>query len=125
MKLRLRGNTLRLRLRQGEVRALAETGGVEERTEFAPGSPPLVYALRADDTPAVGASFEQGRIVVRVPRAAARQWAAGEQVGIDGAQETAGGDALRILIEKDFECLDAAAGESQDDAFPNPRGPKC
>ena len=124
MKLRLRGNTLRLRLRQGEVRQLAETGWVEERTEFAPGSPPLVYALRADDAPAVGASFDRGHIIVRVPRATARQWAAGEQVGIEGAQET-GGEPLHILIEKDFACLDAAAGESQDDAFPNPRGAKC
>jgi len=45
-------------------------------------------------------------------------------VGLEGSQP-AGGEPLRILIEKDFECLDAAPGESQDDAFPNPRGARC
>ena len=124
MKLRVRGNSLRLRLGQGEVRRLVEEGFVEDRTEFGPRTPAFVYVLRVSDGTGIAATFEGGRITVSVPRAVARQWAAGGQVGLEGSQP-AGGEPLRILIEKDFECLDAAPGESQDDAFPNPRGARC
>ena len=125
MKLRIRGNSLRLRLRQGEVRRLVDEGLVEERTEFGPGAAALVYALRADDVPRVAAAFDAGGIVVSVPRTAVRRWASSEQVGIEGAQAAGHGGTLRILVEKDFECSDAPADETQDDAYPNPRGKRC
>ena len=123
MKLRLQGNSLRLRLRQGEVRRLVENGSVEERTEFKQAG--FVYALRVADAERVSASFEADRIVVSVPRAVAREWAASDRVGIEGSQPTPSGDVLRVLVEKDFECIDARPGESQEDAFPNPRAGKC
>ena len=123
MKLRLQGNSLRLRLRQGEVRRLVENGSVEERTEFKPVG--FVYALSVADAETVSASFEANRIVVSVPRAVAREWATSDQVGIEASQRTPSGDVLRLLVEKDFECIDAPPGESQEDAFPNPRGGKC
>ena len=123
MKLRLQGNSLRLRLRQGEVRRLVENGLVEGRTEFEEAG--FVYALRVADAETVSAAFEGNRIVVSVPRAAARQWVESDQVGIESSQPTPSGGRLRVLVEKDFECIDAPPGESQADAFPNPRGGKC
>jgi hypothetical protein len=123
MKLRLQGNSLRLRLRQGEVRRLVERGLVEERTEFADAA--FVYALRVADATGIAAVIGQRRIEVTVPRGVARQWASGDQVGIEGSQPAPGGKALRIVVEKDFECIDAPPGESQDDAYPNPRAGKC
>ena len=83
---------------------------MEERTEFGPGTRPLVYEVRAVDGPAISATFEEGRITRRRPPDRARQWAADDRVGIEGAEPT-GGEPLRILIEKDFECLDAPPGE--------------
>lgn len=124
MKLRIRGNSLRLRLGQGEVRQLAEEGRVEERTTFGPAAA-LVYALAADDVGRIDASFENGRILVRIPRATAIAWSQGDEVGLEATQSTSGAEPLRILIEKDFKCLDARPDESQDDAFPNPRGTNC
>ncbi len=47
MKLRIKGPTLRLRLTQGEIGALASEGLVEERVPFAAGVQ-LVYRLRRD-----------------------------------------------------------------------------
>lgn len=126
MKLRIQGNSLRLRLRRSEVRQLADGGRVEERTAFGPAAAAaLVYALLADDVTHVTASFEEGRLDVRVPHAVAAAWAGGDQIGIEASQPAGGGELLRILIEKDFECIDAPPGESQDDAFPNPRGNNC
>lgn len=115
MKLRIRGNSVRLRLRQGEVRRLADSGLVEERTEFGDRRT-LAYAVRVDDVPALTASFDGAAVVVRVPREWARRWASSDQIGIEGEY-----GPLKILVEKDFECIDAPAGESQADAFPNPR----
>jgi hypothetical protein len=43
MKLRIRGNSIRLRLSRGEVARIAAGEGVEERTELS--SQPLIYAL--------------------------------------------------------------------------------
>jgi hypothetical protein len=123
MKLRLQGNSLRLRLRQGEVRRLVERGIVEERTEF--GESAFVYALSVTDAADISANIRQNRIEISVPRGVARQWASGEEVGIEASQPTPGGKALRILVEKDFECIDAPPGESQEDAYPNPRAGKC
>ena len=47
MKLRIKGPSLRLRLTQGEIRALAEHGTVEEEVPFGPGVR-LVYRLKKD-----------------------------------------------------------------------------
>jgi hypothetical protein len=124
MKLRIRANSLRLRLGQSEVRRLVEEGLVEEQAQFGQGSA-FVYAVRTGEATSLTATFVGGRIVVTVPRAEVRRWAGGGQVGMEGAQPTGDGESLRILIEKDFECLDAPPGESQEDAFPRPRGANC
>ena len=124
MKLRIRGSSIRLRLTQSEVRRLADEGTVEESTDFG-GGHRLGYALRADDVCAPTASFDGGSIIVRLPRDAVRRWANGDEVGIEGTQPAGGGSTLKILVEKDFVCIDGPTDENQDDAFPNPRGAAC
>lgn len=127
MKLRIRGNTLRFRLTQGEVDALAASGRVEDGTTFGPGAK-LVYALalRAG-IPAPVARLEGARIEVGLPEEAARAWASSDQVGIEAEQAIEGGGTLRLLVEKDFACLKPRTGEDDEDAFPHPeaRGPGC
>lgn len=119
MKLRIKGNSLRLRLTQGEVRQLAEDGVVEETTRFGANAA-LVYRLRrVADAARIEAGFAGGVIEVRVPQSQASEWCAGEQVTLAG--EGAGtADALRIVVEKDFACLAPRAGEDESDHFPHP-----
>ena len=124
MKLRIRGNSIRLRLTQSEVRRLADEGTVEESTDFG-GGRRFGYGVRADDVHAPAASFEGGTVLVRLPRDAVRRWADGDEVGIEASQPVGEGAALKILVEKDFVCIDGPADENQDDAFPNPRGAAC
>ena len=124
MKLRLRGNSLRLRLTQREVNDLVAVGSVEEKTAFGPGAS-LSYAIALGEVPTVGASFDAGAIRVTVPFAEARAWATSDRVGIEAEQATAtAGEPLRLLIEKDFACLKPRTGEDDRDAFPNPN-PTC
>lgn len=119
MKLRIRGDSLRLRLGQGEVRRLMCDFSVVEETAFAPGSV-LAYRVELCEGPS-GATLGSGGVVVRVARADAERWAASDdEVSIGFAQPAGDGRTLRVLVEKDFACLDAASAEPQDDAFPNP-----
>lgn len=117
MKLRIRGDSLRLRLSQAEIARLRETGAVEDRIHF--GDRSLDYALVRADVVAPGARFDGDRIEVAIPDGVARAWADSEQVGIEAEQALASG-TLRLLIEKDFKCLAPRAGEDDGDAFPNP-----
>ena len=92
--------------------ALTELGFVEERTLFA--GEILMYRLELGASESVSASFDGGTICVSLPRAMAKEWTTSETVGIDAVQ-----NGLKILVEKDFECLNHEH-EGQEDAFPNP-----
>ena len=123
MKLRIKGNSIRLRLGQSDIRRLAIEGTVEESTTFGPfPNERFSYILFASpEEPAVHASYTDRRMVICVPRKLVDQWIATDQVGIHATQRTGDDSELLILIEKDFECIDAPPGESQEDAFTNPQ----
>ena len=119
MKMRIRGDSLRLRLTRGEVDTLHETGEVRETLQFGPGSDSLAYVLRRAAVEAPCATFRAGSVEVLLPTATADRWAQSEQVGIEAEQALPAG-SLRLLIEKDFQCL-APRGEEDNDAFPHPK----
>ena len=121
MKLRIKGNSIRLRLGQSEVRRLAIGGTVEESTDFGPSEEQrFQYTLRASSEEAgVSASFADRSIVITVPSHIVHQWATTDQISIHADQRARADDELAILIEKDLECIDPAPGEDQRDAFPN------
>jgi hypothetical protein len=127
MKLRIKGPTLRLRLTQGEVRALRERGEVTEQVPFAPGVS-LTYRLRKDATAsAIAASYSGSVLEIRVPEAAADRWCSSDEVTLAHAQAVGAG-SLAITLEKDFACLAPRSGEDESDNFPHPeagRGKSC
>jgi hypothetical protein len=120
MKLRIKGDSLRLRLTKGEVSQLDERGVVEDQIRFGGGTA-LVYRIKRDSAAsALTASFAQGAVEVRVPEKSARNWATSNEVGLTGMQSLTAGDELRILVEKDFACLAPREGEDESDNFENP-----
>ena len=119
MKLRLQGDSLRLRLTRPEVYQLAEAGRVESAMHVAPGAA-LVYGLRAADADALTATFDGATLTVLVPRAWVGPWADGDAVGFEGTTDAGDGRTLTLLVEKDFACLHRRADDA--DAFPNPLG---
>ncbi|HEY8509797.1 MAG TPA: hypothetical protein VIL32_15650 [Steroidobacteraceae bacterium] len=119
MKLRIKGDSLRLRLTQGEVAALAEHGVVEDQVRFGPGVA-LAYRVTCDaNIERMIAAYGPGGIDVRVPEPLARNWCATEEVTLSDSQE-AGDISLRIVVEKDFACLSPREGEDESDNFPHP-----
>ncbi len=120
MKLRIRDNSIRLRLTRGEVEALARDGRVASTVAF-PGGARLEYAVQsAPGTQAPGADYAGGAVRVTVPADEVRAWAGSERVSIAGEQPLGGAAALSILVEKDFACLAPRAGEDESDMFPQP-----
>jgi hypothetical protein len=113
MKLRLHAGSLRLRLSQSEVARLDDAGRVEDSVEFAPGSE-LRYALESGASPTVMATFDNRTIRVILPKPVAKQWIESDETGIEASTGT-----LKLLIEKDFQCLHREP-EPGEDSFPNP-----
>jgi hypothetical protein len=122
MKLRLKGNSIRLRLGPREVEQLVQIGAVTECLAFGSGLPSFTYTLELSTTAlAVSATYGPPGLQVSVPQADARRWAAATaEVSLIGDQDAGGDRRLSILIEKDFECLHGE--EVVEDAFPNPAG---
>jgi hypothetical protein len=119
MKLRIHGNSLRLRLSQTEVAQFSKTGFVEDRTQFTPGVS-FTYTIETSSSlPAPEASYQDHWLRVQVPSSVAKEWFTSDQVSISSEQPIEAGKKLSILIEKDFQCLHG--GEERDpDSYPNP-----
>ncbi len=117
MKLRIRGNTIRFRLTQSEIKQLSEEGLVEDAVEFSSSSK-MTYRILSGSYSQISASFENNTISVYVPVQVFNAWAGSDQAGIENGEY--GLVPLFILIEKDFQCLKARPGDEDKDAFPNP-----
>jgi len=121
MKLRIRDNSIRLRLSRPEVEKLSTDGLVGGKVPF-PAGAQFVYCL--ESSPACvdpTAQFAEGELSVRLPETAVRDWAGSGEISITAVQMLDGGGTLNILVEKDFECLAPRPGEDESDMFPHPQ----
>ena len=119
MKIRILGNTIRLRLKVYEVEALRDQGLIEEVLAFGPSeSNQLRFRIRTGEE--AFAIEQQGTsITIIVPRSVAQAWTGTDLVGFDQTISTSMEREVYVLIEKDFACLD---GEREDEpgSYPNP-----
>lgn len=120
MKLRIRDNSVRVRLTQSEVARLAVGERIEQVTEFAGGARLISSVESAAKLSAGRAVYENNCVGVMLPAEMVKRWAESEEVSIEAEQRNEDGGCLKILIEKDFECLHSRA-EGDSDAYPNPR----
>lgn len=127
MKVRIKGNTLRLRLSKSEVAKIGSDGYVEDAIHF-PNNAQLKYAMKVSDVDALSATMAHCAITVHLPKALAKTWVETEQVGFDAHQPLDNGESLYILVEKDFQCLTARPNEDESDNYAHPpveAGHKC
>lgn len=118
MKLRTRGNSIRLRLAQADLATLLEHGAVEERVEFPDGNV-LGYRLESTPKQEPAAAYANGTVIVRFPKAAIDAWADPAEVALSAACEIGSG-VLHVLVEKDYRCLSPREGDDEKGLFPNP-----
>jgi hypothetical protein len=121
MKLRIKGNSLRLRVSPSEMEQLLNSGRVEETIYFgAEEGARLTYALEhCAHAEAMTVVYRPQEVTVLVSSREARTWAEGNNVGLYGAA-CSGHGPLELAIEKDFACLDKEGAENTD-TFPNPK----
>lgn len=112
MKIRIKDNTIRLRLAQSEVSAIGQGGQLSSRTEF-PGAS-LSYLLETNTGSEFKASFNGSAILISVPEHIVGGWHLKEDITLTGVA-----GELTITMEKDFECI-TNRDEDKSDLFPNP-----
>ena len=124
MKIRIRGNSIRFRLTRGDVDTFEKKGSVEETIHFGAAlGGPLVYRLQRADVMDLTTTYSKGEILIEVPNDIAIQWSNDQTfIGLEHLANPESENPLRILVEKDFKCLQVRKDEDETDAFPNPKG---
>jgi hypothetical protein len=121
MKLRIKGNSLRLRVSRSELTHFLATRHIEETIHFA--SDPqatFTYALEfASHSVATSVRYRPQEVTVILPEDQVRVWSEESQVGVYTTVNIGAAGALEISIEKDFACLDRSE-EDNSDTFVNP-----
>jgi hypothetical protein len=121
MKLRIRENTLRFRLGRSEVETFERKGVIGDKVSFGLRVDEFSYSLEKTTEDGFSACFSDGQIVVRVPASDADNWANSDDVSLSGTFRADEQTELKILIEKDFVCLNAHNDEDQSDRYPHPK----
>lgn len=119
MKIRIKDNSLRLRLTQSEVDTFQQDGSVSGAINF-PNGRSMIYSLNKNNGNNFAAEFNGAQMLVSVPESAFSTWLKPTEVGMEDRLDLEGGETLRLLIEKDFACLTERVDEDESDNFPNP-----
>lgn len=119
MKIRLFGDSIRLRLTQEEVATLSKGGALESVIPF-PGEA-LACVVQPFDGP-LEARHAASRISVLVPQAETARWAVSEEVGMYATSLSGSGGPVRIIVEKDYNCIHKPDSPDNAGTFPNPIG---
>ena len=121
MKLRICGDSIRLRLKISEVERIAAGESLVEETHL-PDSV-LTYCLEVSENGGMAATFSDGKLVVTLPKSDAETWASTNEVSLHSEQPLADAGTLSLLVEKDFTCLEPGhhrACMDDDDTYPHP-----
>jgi hypothetical protein len=112
MKLRIEGNSIRLRVKKSDLETLKKHRIVRESVAFIKGFH-FYYELKTDEKiKTIEASFSSGTIAVSIPLNMAQAWIDTEQVGVQNNSE----NGLFVLVEKDFPCK-TRSDEDKNDFF--------
>ncbi|MEQ6122164.1 hypothetical protein [Reichenbachiella sp. MALMAid0571] len=115
MKLRILNNSIRLRLSQLEIETLKSEKRVSGKTSF--NTSDFVYSLIINSSEEdISTGFENGHLKVMISKSLGDTWINTELVGFENKDQ----GSLRIVIEKDFQCLHKRPGEDDTNSFPNP-----
>ena len=118
MKIRIKGNSIRLRLTKTDVQNLKEKGMVEEKTILGTEEIFKYSLIVAENVSALSAEFQAGKITVLLSQKEAEILTQTEEITIQGTQDNGEDKGLFLLVEKDLQCLDTTY-EDQTDMYEN------
>ena len=102
MKLRIDGDSLRIRVSEDELAAFQRDGRVEDKTRFGPGMALTYCLVRDQSTTDPRADLNGGAIHIRLPADACNTWCTSDEEAIQGRQAIGGDQQLDIVVEKDL-----------------------
>lgn len=119
MKIRIKGDSVRFRLTQTEVKSLSQEGEIFDKTNFGPAQFNYGVVLKKN-IDHLQVSFENNTVVLEMPQTDGKVWFSNDIITYDHTMKTTLGNNLYLLLEKDFTCLDNTI-EDQSDNYPNPK----
>ena len=120
MKVRISGNSIRFRVKQSEVQRFEQEGKLSEVTEFGlEQEDALTFTLSVVDNNNFRLKNTANTVTIEVPETIVKKWTQTELVGFEESIDTGKGRIIKVLVEKDFKCLDGSDKENED-SFPNP-----
>lgn len=120
MKIRIKDNSIRLRLTKTDVADLKNKSIVSCKTVISE-AVIFEYVLKTDaNSHVISASFANQKITIILPFAEAKTLTDTNEITVKGRQDNGEKDGLYLLIEKDLQCLDETE-ESQGDMYENPK----
>jgi hypothetical protein len=118
MKIRIKDNSLRYRLTKSEVQQLAISGQLQAKTEFL-NSIFKYQIVVQENISELAADYKDNTITLFFPKAEADIWYDSDRITYEHKMPLGNGQSLKLLLEKDFVCLDHT-DEDQSDNYPNP-----
>ncbi|MEH6511958.1 DUF7009 family protein [Maribacter arcticus] len=119
MKIRIKGDSIRFRLTQTEVKELSENGKIYDSTNF--GNLKFSYGVTLNkNINNLSVRFENNGIILEMPDATGKSWYANDIITFENVLKISKENDLYLLLEKDFTCLDNTI-EDQSDNYPNPK----
>ncbi|MGP1994110.1 DUF7009 family protein [Zobellia laminariae] len=119
MKVRIKGNSIRMRITKTEVFQFCKTGYIQEETQFINST--FTYALISEaDVLEMTATFEDNKLTIVLPLGSIEDWENSKKVGFSNSISLTDGKKLSLLVEKDFTCLEDR-GEDESENYPNPK----
>ncbi len=122
MKIRMKGDSVRLRVGRAELARFLADGRIEETVRLAAAPEAgFTYALElsAPGSAAVTVRYAPSNLAVVVTPEQVGDWRKEDQVGIYAQVDIGANQTLEIAIEKDFACVHGNESENAD-SFPNP-----
>lgn len=119
MKIRIKNNSIRIRLTRSETERFGKEKYLEEHTEFDDAR--FTYAIRShEDVAEMTAELSNNKIMMHIPAARATAFVSTDAIGIQNDVRLANGNKLFLLLEKDLKCIDGEVLEDQSDNYENP-----
>ena len=119
MKLRIKGNTIRLRLSKTEIEQLSTEGIVKDQTNFVNGS--FIYSIEKETNGSnIRADYINNQLTVYVPANLLSDWPNNKVISLHNRLTDGSLPELYLLVEKDFKCIDNSS-EDQSDNYDNPK----
>jgi hypothetical protein len=122
MKLRIKGDSLRLRIARSELARLQAGERVQETIHFtAAPEARLSYSLQIKSQPVpIRVEYEAQEVSVILSEEQAVTWSQDSEVGVYATVDIGSQRQLEVALEKDFACLDRDE-QGNEDTFANPQ----